>query len=619
MLLKSDRELKTGLKGTEFELLVPANNKDIAIKAIKAGADAVYIGYARYGARVQAGNSMSDLLELIEFAHQYRVKVYVTLNTILKDEEIKNVEKLIWHLYTIKADGIIIQDMGILNLKLPPIPIIASTQCHNNTIEKINFLEKTGFKRVILPRETSLREIKEIRKNTKVELESFIHGALCVSYSGQCYLSYAIGRRSANRGECAQPCRKKYSLKDANGNFIIKNKYLLSLKDFNLSDYLEELIFAGVSSFKIEGRLKNEAYVVNTTAYYRQALDKILENYGLKRSSIGQSEYDFEPNLHKTFNRGFTTFNITEDKKDLATIDYNSSIGEFIGVVQHVKKNYFSLNSNILNNGDGICFFNDEKELVGTNINKTDGNIVYPASIKGIKEGLKIYRNYNKDFDDKIKNSNISRKIPVSIRMRETDEFYAFFIEDEEKNCATLLETKMYEVALNKEKALNTLEIQLSKSGNTEFKISNCNIKLETIPFINVARINEIRRLLMDKLRKIRRRNYKYEKRKTKIFKVDYPVRVIDYKTNVYNQFAQKFYEERGCFVNEKALETQKNVVDKEVMISKYCIKKQLGICTKQMPIKKYPEPFVLIDEFNKEYPVEFNCKDCVMKIRTGN
>ena len=220
MLLKSDRELKTGLKATEFELLVPANNKDIAIKAIKAGADAVYIGYARYGARVQAGNSMSDLLELIEFAHQYRVKVYVTLNTILKDEEIKNVEKLIWHLYTIKADGIIIQDMGILNLKLPPI---ASTQCHNNTVEKVKFLEQTGFKRVILPRELSLSEIKEIRRNTKVELESFIHGALCVSYSGQCYLSYAIGKRSANRRECAQPCRKKYSLKDATGKYIVKN------------------------------------------------------------------------------------------------------------------------------------------------------------------------------------------------------------------------------------------------------------------------------------------------------------------------------------------------------------------------------------------------------------
>ena len=239
MLLKSDRELKIGLKATKFELLVPANNKDIAIKAIKAGADAVYIGYSKYGARMQAGNSMADLIELVEFAHQYRVKVYVTLNTILKDDEIKNVEKLIWHLYSIKVDGIIVQDMGILELNLPPIQLNASTQCNNNSLEKIKFLEKTGFKRVILPREITLTEIKEIRRNTNIELECFIHGALCVSYSGQCYLSYAIGKRSANRGECAQPCRKKYSLKDADGKFILKDKYILSLKDFNLSEKLK--------------------------------------------------------------------------------------------------------------------------------------------------------------------------------------------------------------------------------------------------------------------------------------------------------------------------------------------------------------------------------------------
>ncbi|MCD7780287.1 MAG: U32 family peptidase, partial [Candidatus Gastranaerophilales bacterium] len=355
MHLKSDRELKTELQTAEFELLVPANNKDIAIKAIKAGADAVYIGYSKFGARIQAGNAMEDLIELIEFAHIYRAKVYITLNTILKNDEIKKIEKLIRHLYYIKADGIIIQDMGILECNLPPIPIIASTQCHNNTLEKIQFLEKTGFSRVILPREFSLDEIKNIHKNTRIELECFVHGALCVSYSGQCYLSYSIGKRSANRGECAQPCRKKYSLRDSEGKYIIRNKNILSLKDLNLSNYLEDLILAGVTSFKIEGRLKNEAYVINTTAYYRQALDKILNNYNLKRTSVGFSKYDFEPDLYKTFNRGYTSFNLTGERKDIATVNYTASIGEFIGVVQNVKKNYFSLNSNVLNNGDGIC------------------------------------------------------------------------------------------------------------------------------------------------------------------------------------------------------------------------------------------------------------------------
>ena len=617
MLLKLDKDLKTGLKASEFELLVPANNKNIAIKAIKAGADAVYIGYVKFGARVQAGNSMEDLIELIEFAHQYRAKVYITLNTIIKNEELSRIEKLIWHLYTIKADGIIIQDMGLLKCKLPPIPIIASTQCHNNTLEKVRFLEKTGFKRVILPREMSLKEISEIYKNTNVELESFVHGALCMSYSGQCYLSYSIGRRSANRGECAQPCRKKYSLKDAEGKFIVKDKYILSLKDLNLSDRLEDLIQAGITSFKIEGRLKNETYVVNTTAYYRQALDKILSSYGLKRASQGVSEYDFEPNLHKSFNRGYTNFYIDGEKKDIATVNYNSSIGEYIGVVQSVKKNYFTLNTNILNNGDGICYFNDNKELQGTNINRTEGNLIFPASIKGIKAGLKIYRNYNKEFDDKLKNSNVSRKIFVNLKVRETDAYYLFFLTDEENNTAVHMIHKNLELALNKEKALNTLEIQLSKSGDTEFKIVETSIKIKNIPFIKVSRINEIRRILMSKLRKIRRKNYKYEKRTQEIKEIMYPISELDYRANIANDNAQVFYKDRGCNIVEPALELQSNTKNREVMISKYCIKNQIGICPKQKPIKKYPEPFVLIDEFNKEYLVEFSCKDCVMKIKT--
>ncbi|MBE7704448.1 MAG: U32 family peptidase [Cyanobacteria bacterium SIG29] len=616
MLLKSNKELKTDLKASEFELLVPANNKEIAIKAIKAGADAIYIGYSRFGARVQAGNSMKDIIEIIEFAHQYRVKVYITINTILKDEELKKVERLIWHLYTIKADGIIIQDMGILELKLPPIPIIASTQCHNNTLEKIKFLEKTGFKRVILPREISLREIKETRKNTNIELECFVHGALCMSYSGQCYLSHSIGGRSANRGECAQPCRKKYSLKDAEGKYILKDKFILSLKDLNLSDRLEDLILAGITSFKIEGRLKNEAYVVNTTTYYRQALDKILNNYGLKKSSCGSSTYEFEPNLDKTFNRGYTNFYLDEKKKDIGSVNYNSSIGEFIGVVQSVKKNFFSLNTNILNNGDGICFFNENKELQGTNINKTEGNIVFPADIKGIKEGIKIYRNFNKDFDNKIKNTNITRKLSTTIKVRETKQYYMFFLTDEEGNTATHLINKTFDLAINKEKAINTLEVQLSKAGDTEFKITKADIKLKKIPFIKVSKINEIRRILLSQLRKIRRKNYKYCYRTTPLIKTEYPTETLDYKANIYNEKALHFYKSRGCIVQEMALETQSNVKDKEVMTSKYCIKNQLGLCPKQNPIKKYAEPFVLIDEFNKEYLVEFNCKECVMNVR---
>lgn len=614
--MKSDKDLKTELKTSEFELLVPANNVNIAKKAINAGADAIYIGYSKYGARSRAGNSIEDIIELIEYAHTYRVKIYVTLNTILKDEEIKKVENLIWHLYAIKTDGLIIQDMGILKLNLPPIPIFASTQCHNNTIEKIKFLEETGIKRVILPRETSLEEIKNICKNTNAEIETFIHGALCVSYSGQCYLSYSIGKRSANRGECAQPCRKKYSLKDFNGKYIVKNKYILSLKDLNLSNRLKDLITAGVTSFKIEGRLKNETYVVNTTAYYRLALDKILNELNLKRASVGQSTIDFEPDLNKTFNRGYTNFNLDGTKKDLCTFNYNSSIGEYLGTVKFVKKNYFSLNSTILNNGDGICFFNENSELQGTNINKVDGEFIFPADIKGIKKGTKIYRNYNKEFDDKLKNANITRKIAIKLKIKEINSGYIFFATDEENNTATYMISKDFEPAQNKEKALSTINIQLAKLGDTEFCTQKIDIKLQNIPFVRIAQINEIRRNLINSLRRIRRKNYNYKKRLTPIKKINYPISQLDYKANIYNKKAQDFYAERGCEIKEFALETQNNFKNKIILTSKYCIKNQLGLCSKQTPIKKYVEPYILTDEFNKEYLVEFNCKKCEMTLK---
>ena len=616
MLLKSDKDLKINWQKSEFELLVPANNKNIAIKAIDAGADAVYIGYAMYSARIQAGNSLEDIIDVVEYAHKYNVKIYITINTILTDKELQKVEKLIWKLFYIKVDGIIIQDMGILECNLPPIPIIASTQCHNNTIEKIKFLEKTGFKRVILPREITLSEIKEIKKNTNIELECFVHGALCMSYSGQCYLSYSIGKRSANRGECAQPCRKQYSLKDADGKYIIRNKYLLSLKDLNLSSKLEDLILSGITSFKIEGRLKNEAYVINTTAFYRQALDKILNNYNFKKSSDGICTYDFEPNLYKTFNRGYTTFNIDGTKKDIATINYNKSLGEYIGIVQSVKKNYFMLNTNILNNGDGICFFDEGKVLNGTNINRTEGNIIFPQSIKGIKEGTKIYRNYNKEFDEKIRNSNLSRKIPLKLKVREINTGYMFLLTDENNNCACHLTSKDFDIAINKEKALKTLEIQLSKSGNTEFFIIKTEIKIKKVPFIKVSKINEIRRTLTDRIRTIRKKNYKYNYRKKDIQRLNYPIEFLDFKANIYNEKAKTFYEKRGSIIKEMALENGNNVKNKEVMTSKYCIKNQLGICSKQIPITKYKEPYILIDEFNKEYLVEFDCKNCIMKIK---
>ncbi len=632
MYLKSDKELK--ISYPEYELLVPVNNKEIGIKAIDAGADAIYIGYLKYGARAQAGNSIEDIIDIVNYAHQYNVKVYVTINTILNNKELKEVEKLIQKLYEIKIDGIIIQDMGILELKLPPIEIIASTQCNNNTLDKINFLESTGFKRVILPREISLEEIRNIRKNTNIELECFIHGALCMSYSGQCYLSYVNGGRSANRGECAQPCRKIYTLKDNDGKVILKDKYILSLKDLNLSEYLEELIKAGITSFKIEGRLKNISYIINTTAFYRKKLDSILNKLKLKRSSDGISEYNFEPNPNKTFNRGFTEYYINKEKKDIATINYSSSLGEYIGTVKSTGKNYFLTDTNILKNGDGICFFTKSNKLQGTYINRTEKNKVFPLEMKEIKEGLKIYRNYNKEFDDTLQTNEIRRKISTKLRICENTTNYIFFLSDEKGNTAAYITENKFEPAHNKEKAIQTLITQLEKSGNTEFKITNTEIKINDIPFIKISKINEIRRILTIKLRQIRKKNYNYQTRKYNIELKKYPTKMLNYKANIYNDKAKEFYEKRGCNIIEYALEStydQKTLTKKEIMISKYCIKNQIGLCSKYNKSKsenitgncsstsccekKYKEPYILKDEFNKEYLVEFDCKDCVMKI----
>jgi len=326
----------------KIELLAPAKDLESGKAALIYGADAVYIGAPKFGARSAAGNSLNDIKQLIGFAHKFYAKVYVTLNTILHDNELVEAQDLINELYKIGTDALIIQDMGILEMELPPIPIFASTQTNNISWQKIKFLEDTGIQRVILARELSLEQIKEIHSKTTVDLEFFVHGALCVSFSGQCYFSHAIDKGSANRGTCAQPCRSYYSLLDKNGNTLVKNKYLLSLKDMNLSEHINELIDAGISSFKIEGRLKDINYIKNITAYYRKQIDEVLKKKeGFEKSSSGKIVYDFNPDAEKTFNRGYTDYFLNGRTKEIASLDTQKSIGKYIGKVKSVKKNYF--------------------------------------------------------------------------------------------------------------------------------------------------------------------------------------------------------------------------------------------------------------------------------------
>ena len=394
-----------------IELLAPAKNKECAIAAINAGADAIYIGPDSFGARKKAGNSIEDLKDIVNYAHKFLVKIYVTVNTILYDIELKNVEKLVWDLYKIGVDAVIFQDFSFFKMNLPPIALHASTQCNNDTLEKIKFLKNMNVQRVVLPREFSIDEINQVTQNIDIETEVFVHGALCVCYSGQCYFSNYIGGRSANRGECAQPCRKKYSLIDEKGNVLLKDKYLLSMKDNNLSKHLEQLVDANVTSLKIEGRLKDKEYVTNVVSFYRKELDKIID----VKSSKGLEFFEFDPNLKKTFNREYTNFYFDGKRKHFINPDTPKFRGEKVAKVASVKGNRVYLDKKSdLNISDKLSYFFGD-ELTGTTVTKIFNDSIEVLEAKKIKKGTILYRNYDSTFFDSLYKAAFVRKIPLFI------------------------------------------------------------------------------------------------------------------------------------------------------------------------------------------------------------
>lgn len=582
------------------ELLAPAKDKETAITAINSGADAIYIGAPAFGARAAAGNSIEDIKEIVEFAHIFNVKVHVTINTILKDDELSQVTELIRKLYDIGVDAIIVQDMAIVSLavenKLPPIVLHASTQCNNRSLEKVKFLENIGFSRVILARELSLEQIKNICENTDVEIETFVHGALCVSYSGQCYMSCYIGGRSANRGECAQPCRKKYTLVDDKGNVLAKDKHLLSLKDFNASKYLSELVNTGVKSFKIEGRLKDKNYVKNVTAYYRQKLDEIS-----KKTSSGKIFFDFTPDVKKSFNRGFTTYFLNKREK---CFNFNSPKmrGEKIGRILKSSTGWFELEkgSQNLNAQDGICYFEND-ELKGCLVNKIQNGKVFINKKISVPEGSIIFRNFDAEFDKVLSNSKIKRRIGVSFEYLNNK----LTVTDEDGNSvsADILST---EQAKNPEKMKENFISQLKKSGESLFYVENIKINGE-LPFMPVSEINNLRRDLFEKLIAKRLKNYKREIQKPLKY-CPYVSDNTDYRANIYNNEAEKFYEQCGCSVTERAFEGLSDKSDKELMRTKHCLKYAFDMC-------KSPKSLYLIDDKGKKYKLKFDCKNCEMVV----
>ena len=576
----------------KIELLAPAKDLETAKIAIDCGADAVYIGGPSFGARYKAGNSLDDLKELVEYAHKFYVKIYVTVNTIVTDIELEEVKTLIQQLYSIGVDALIVQDMGILKLsidkEIPPIPLHISTQCDNRDLEKVKFFEKLGIPRVVLARELSLKQIQEIKNNTNIELECFIHGALCVSYSGQCYLSQSIGGRSANRGECAQPCRKNYSLIDDKGNIIVKDKPLLSLKDFNASKYLEKLVDIGVKSFKIEGRLKDKEYVKNVVLYYRKLLDKLCE-----KTASGTIITDFEPDITKSFNRGYTDY-FLDKRKDC--FNFDGYKGEYIGKVTKIGKNFFETDSNKkLYPQDGLLIGNE-----GCLVNKVEGNKIYPNKMPEITKGDSVFRNKDALYEKNINSAKIVRKIGIDITVKNN----TIIAVDEDSNKVSI-RLPEGEPAKNQEKMNENFIAQMRKTGDTIFDVNN--IKLNNnIKFLTLSVVNELRRELLEKFLKERQKNYHKEEQK-ELHYTKYYKNSDDYKANVYNASAKEFYKHCGCEITEPAFEAGCSHKI-ELMRTKHCIKYALNMC-------KSPEKLFLVDDRNKKYELQFDCKNCEMII----
>ena len=602
------------MKPRKIELLAPAKNLECGIEAVNHGADAVYIGAPKFSARAAAGNSLEDIAALVEHAHLYNAKIYVTVNTILHDEELKETETLIWDLYKVGVDALIVQDMAITRMNLPPIALHASTQCDNRTPEKVKFMADAGFEQVVLPRELSLEEIKKIHQTTDVPLEAFVHGALCVSYSGQCYISQALYGRSANRGECAQVCRLPFNLVDAKGEVIVRNKHLLSLKDLNQSDNLEAMIDAGVSSLKIEGRLKDVTYVKNVTAYYRQKLDEIFaQRPEYIRASSGHCKYEFTPQLDKSFSRGFTNYFLFNRSKDISSMDTPKSLGEEMGTVKELRGNYLTVAGvKSFNNGDGVCYINEQGDLTGFRINKVETNKLFPHEMPDVKPRTVLYRNFDQEFEKLLTRKSSERKIDVELCLAENNFGFTLSAKDEDGNAVSVTLPREKELARTPQ--TDNLRNQLGKLGNTPFEASRIDVDFQENWFIPASVLAELRRETIDKLLQTRKINYRRSVRKIQPTTHPFPLNKLTYLGNVMNAEAVTFYKDHGVKEIEPAFE-KVPVEGAALMFCKHCIRYNLGYCpTHQGGKSPYTEPYYLTYK-NKKFRLSFDCKNCEMKV----
>lgn len=604
----------------KLELLAPAKDFEHGKAAIGHGADAVYIGAPKFSARKSAVSTIQDIEELVKYAHLFNAKVYVALNTILYDSELEEARLLIHELYNCGIDALIIQDMGILEMDIPPVPLFASTQTHNATPEKVEFLEKIGFQRVILARELSIKDIEIVRKTTTVDLESFVHGALCVSYSGQCYMSQSICNRSGNRGECAQPCRSPYDLVDSTGKVIVKNKHLLSLKDLNMSNSIANLIRAGISSFKIEGRLKDMGYLKNVVSWYRKQLDEFINrNPAYVKASSGVCTPGFEPDPDKTFNRGYTQYHLEGRKEKLSTLHTQKSVGTKVGEIVKANGNRFTYAGEELHPGDGICFFTANEELKGFLVNKAEGNIITPSSAEEIYPGATLYRNLDIRFENQLKQSHGNRKMKVDLDVLVTLQEMEVTAKDEDGNHVQVKRVLEGIEAENKTMAESMIKTQMVKLGNTPFYLGDFTIKMSGFPFIAASKINDLRRDTIEALLQQRMEGYQRDPLKINANTFPYPQNKLDYRANIANSLARQFYKRHGVHEYEKAFELSHDIKQAELMVTKHCIKYQMDACPRFSKNNvTLPEPVYLKDNHH-QYRLVFDCKNCVMKLLKEN
>ena len=642
----------------KIELLSPAKNLEVGIAAINHGADAVYIGGPSFGAREKVGNSIEDIETLCRHAALFDAKVYVTMNTLLFDNELEDARKLAYDCWNAGVDALIVQDMALLNMDMPPIALHASTQCHNIDAEKVKFLEDVGFSQVVLARELSIEQIKDIRSKTTVPLEYFVHGALCVSYSGQCYLSHVIGGRSANRGACAQPCRLSWNLENAEGRRLVTNRHLLSLRDLNNSKNIEELIDAGITSFKIEGRLKDIDYVKNVTAFYRKTIDEIIERRDdICRSSRGESNPAFYPNPEKSFSRGFTDYFIHGRQKYIDAPYSPKSMGEYLGTIEKVKNKSVTIRTGkTLHNGDGLCFLDRENNLLGFNVNAVSRDASMLPTIKHIDtsesrkvagsqshrviksqtvtsntdismmtrfkiEGSKIFRNSDLVWQKEVEKSSGNRKIKIDLRFTDTEDGFALSakLHNEDSEYVTTNISIEKEIANNAEKALENIKNKISQWGDTEFSVAKIEIFFDnrqqtTAYFIRTSVLGEMKKDLVEKLKsylidKHRNERETFVKPKTNAI---YPKESLSYLGNVINNKSREFYELHGVTDIEDGLEKLKSNDELVVMTTKHCIRYANNICSKE--IGKPATSLYLVNDKGR-FRLDFDCRNCCMKV----